>query len=136
MVARAREQGALQVVADQRLTPTYTADLAEALIQAVERDSNGLLHLSAAGACSWHEFTVEILSLAGIEAPVEATETTIAPGAADRPLNGVLGRQRAEELGLTGLRHWRDALADYMDAAGLLVRSRPVVEGQVGLDLG
>ena len=28
MIARAREQGALKVVADQRLTPTFTADLA------------------------------------------------------------------------------------------------------------
>ena len=37
MLARAREQGALKMVADQRLSPTYTADLAAALVEAVER---------------------------------------------------------------------------------------------------
>ena len=42
MIHRAREQGALKIVADQRLTPTYTADLADAIIAAVERDVSGL----------------------------------------------------------------------------------------------
>ena len=58
MLARAREQGALKMVADQRLQPTFTADLRR-------RDRRGArargrpasLHLTAAGACSWHEFT-------------------------------------------------------------------------------
>ena len=36
MLERAREQGALRMVADQRLTPTYTADLADSLIAALE----------------------------------------------------------------------------------------------------
>ena len=37
MIARAREQGELAVVADQRLSPTSTADLAAAVVEAVER---------------------------------------------------------------------------------------------------
>ena len=41
------------------------------------------------------------------------------PGGADRPLNGVLARARADALGLTPLRHWREALAEYMERAGL-----------------
>ena len=40
--------------------------------------------------------------------------------APDRPLNGVLARPRADAFGLEPLRHWREALADYMDRAGLL----------------
>jgi dTDP-4-dehydrorhamnose reductase len=78
-----------------------------------------VLHLTAEGACSWHEFTVAILEEAGIETPVEATTTTLAPGGIDRPLNGVLARRRAEQLGLTRLRPWREALADYMQRAAL-----------------
>ena len=46
-------------------------------------------------------------------------ETTIAPGGAARPLNGVLARPRADELGLSPLRPWREALADYMARADL-----------------
>jgi dTDP-4-dehydrorhamnose reductase len=119
MVARAREQGSLRMVADQRLQPTFTADLAGALIEAVEADIDGVLHLTASEACSWFEFTEAIMQLAGIDVPVEAASTTIPPGGADRPLNGVLARPRADALGLSPLRPWRDALADYMAQAEL-----------------
>jgi hypothetical protein len=59
------------------------------------------------------------MRLAGIEATIEAVETTIPPGGAYRPLNGVLARPRADELELPVLRHWRDGLEDYMQRAGL-----------------
>lgn len=119
MIARARDQGQLRMVADQRLQPTFTADLAAALIEAVEAGAGGVVHLTAAGASSWFEFTEAIMELAGIEVPIDPVETTIPPGGADRPLNGVLARPRADELGLTPLRPWREALADYMTLADL-----------------
>jgi dTDP-4-dehydrorhamnose reductase len=119
MVARAREQGALAMVADQRLSPTFTADLAAALIEAVEADATGLLHLTADGDCSWFEFTAAILELAGIEAAVEPVATSTPPGGVVRPLNGALARPAADALGLTPLRGWREGLADYMQRAGL-----------------
>jgi dTDP-4-dehydrorhamnose reductase len=118
MVTRAREQNALKMVADQRLQPTFTADLAQSLIEAVEKDASGLLHLTASGACSWFEFTEAIMELAGIDVPIEAVQTTIPPGSPDRPLNGVLARPRADALGIAPLRPWREALADYMSRAG------------------
>ena len=118
MVNRAREQDALKMVADQRLQPTFTQDLAEALIAAV--DQSGVVHLTATGACSWFEFTEAIMELAGIDVPIEPVQTTIPPGGVDRPLNGVLARPRADALGLPELRPWRAALEDYMAQAGLL----------------
>jgi dTDP-4-dehydrorhamnose reductase len=119
MIARAAQQERLTMVADQRLQPTYTADLADAILEAVEKDAGGLVHLVAGGSCSWYEFTEAIMQLAGIEIPIDAVETTIPPGGVDRPLNGVLARPRADELGLTPLRPWGEALADYMQTAGL-----------------
>jgi dTDP-4-dehydrorhamnose reductase len=119
MLARGREQGALKMVADQLLQPTFTADLAAAIVDALERDATGLVHLTAADACSWHEFTLAIMELAGLDVPVEAVATTIPPGGVDRPLNGVLARPGADALGLPELRTWREGLADYMARAGL-----------------
>jgi len=119
MLARARETGALRMVADQLLQPTFTFDLAAAIVDAVERDVDGVLHLTAAEACSWHEFTVAIMELAGLDVPVEAVQTVIPPGGVDRPLNGVLARPRADALGLPALRPWREGLEDYMSRAGL-----------------
>ena len=120
MLARARDQGELKVVSDQILQPTYSADLADALIEAVERDASGLVHVTAGGACSWHEFTEMIVDLAGLEVSVEPTRTVIGPGGVDRPLNGVLARDRADALGLSPLPDWRDGLQRYMAHAGLV----------------
>jgi dTDP-4-dehydrorhamnose reductase len=120
MIGRARTQGELQVVADQLLTPTFTADLADGLIEAVDRGVSGTLHLTNAGATSWHGFTEAIMALAGVDATVEPTATTRAAGAADRPLNGVLVSRSARRAGLAPLRPWREALADYLERAGLL----------------
>jgi dTDP-4-dehydrorhamnose reductase len=119
MLARAAKQPVLRMVADQRLSPTYTADLADALLAAVERRVAGVLHLTSAGFCSWHEFTVAIMEIAGIDVVIEPVTTTIPPGGADRPLNGVLSGERARRLGLPELRAWRAGLEDYMREAGL-----------------
>jgi dTDP-4-dehydrorhamnose reductase len=119
MIGRAREHGRLKMVADQRLQPTFTEDLAKALVDAVEREASGVVHLVNDGAMSWYDFTVAIMENAGIDVPIEAGTTTIPPGGVDRPLNGVLARPRADELGLTPLRSVKEALADYMQRAGL-----------------
>lgn len=112
MIARARDTGALRMVADQRLTPTATRDLAAALVQASDRGVGGLLHLTNSGACSWFEFTAAIMEEAGIDVPIEPVTT--GGGGADRPLNGVLSCARAEAAGLAPLPHWRDALRGYL----------------------
>lgn len=119
MVTRARATGQLEMVADQRLQPTFTADLADALVDAVRRDTRGVVHLTNSGECSWFEFTQAIVENAGLDVPVEPTETVIEPGGIDRPLNGVLARPRADALGLPPLRPWREALDDYMARAEL-----------------
>jgi dTDP-4-dehydrorhamnose reductase len=123
MVGRAREQGELKMVSDQRLQPTFTADLAAAMIEAVEAGADGVVHLTAGGACSWLEFTEAIMERAGIDVPIEPVRTTIPPGGAARPLNGVLSRQRADSLGLGPLRPWDEALTDYMAQANLAAPS-------------
>jgi dTDP-4-dehydrorhamnose reductase len=120
MLLRAKEQGELHVVNDQRLTPTYTADLATALIEAVEVGCTGVLHLTNAGGCSWFEFAQAILARAGVEVPVKPVETEAAPGRADRPMYGVLARQAADAAGLKPLRDWHEALDAYMRDAGLV----------------
>ncbi|MEA2366342.1 MAG: dTDP-4-dehydrorhamnose reductase [Thermoleophilaceae bacterium] len=119
MLTRARETGQLKMVADQRLQPTFTTDLASALVDALRRDARGVVHLTNSGACSWLEFTQAIVENAGLDVPIEPVETVIAPGGVDRPLNGVLARPRADELGLMPLRPWREALDDYMGRANL-----------------
>ncbi|MEA2492453.1 MAG: dTDP-4-dehydrorhamnose reductase [Thermoleophilaceae bacterium] len=117
VLQRAREGQQMRMVSDQRLQPTFTRDLAAAVIEGVDKEATGVVHLTAGGACSWLEFTEAIFELAGIDVPIEDVTTS---GPVDRPLNGVLARPRADSLGLTPLRGWRDALEDYMQSAGEL----------------
>ena len=119
MIERAREHGTLKMVADQRLSPTYTADLADGIVAAVDEDVSGLLHMGNSGSCSWYEFTLAIMEIAGLDVPVEPVQTVRPAGGADRPLNGVLASERSTEAGLASLRPWRAALEDYMASAGL-----------------
>jgi len=120
MIGRARDRGVLNVVNDQRLTPTFTSDLAAGILAAVEADVTGTLHITNSGATSWHGFTEAIMELAGVSVPVVAVSTTRQRGAAERPLNGVLVSSVSERAGLAPLRPWRTALADYFERAGLL----------------
>lgn len=123
VLAKARTGETIRMVADQRLTPTFTADLAPAVVAAVEADLGGVLHLTNGGECSWHEFTVAIMEEAGLDVEVEAVETERRPGIAERPLNGVLAHHVAATVGLPRLRSWRAALADYMARAGISASS-------------
>jgi dTDP-4-dehydrorhamnose reductase len=68
----AQEREELRVVADQIGTPTYTADLAQAIFNLLALDTPhpscltphegyGIYHFSNAGQCSWHEFACAIV---------------------------------------------------------------------------
>lgn len=48
MLRVGRERDELRVAHDQRLTPTYTADLAEAMVHALELGARGVLHITKA----------------------------------------------------------------------------------------
>lgn len=120
MITRASAGEPIRMVADQLLSPTYTADLAAAVVEARLAGAAGVLHLTNAGACSWYEFTQAIVANAGLATAVEAVDTVTPPGAAQRPLNGVLACAAADAFGLAPLRPWDEALADYMGQAGLL----------------
>ncbi len=121
MIARAREQGSLNVVADQRLQPTFTADLAAA--RSSTRSNAG-----ATGVAAPHRVgrllvarvhDARSCSEAGIDVPIQASTTVIPPGGVDRPLNGVLARPRADALGPAAAAALAGGAADYMDRAGL-----------------
>lgn len=119
LLARARQQRVVRMVCDQRLQPTFSPDLAAAVLAAAQAKASGIVHLTSSGECSWFEFAEQILELAGLKAALEPVESSPRPGVAERPLNGVLARPRADALGLPVLRHWSSALEAYMTAAGL-----------------
>ncbi len=116
MLRVGREKTELRIVDDQWLTPTYTADLAPAIVDAVERGIRGLLHLTSGGACNWSEFATEIFRLAGLEVTVHPIPSSDYPTKAKRPPWSVLSNARWLAASGEALRPWQEALADYLDA--------------------
>jgi len=121
MLRLAREGRPIRVVDDQVLTPTYTADLAEAIARLLAVDPpGGVYHLTNAGACSWFEFAGRIFALCGLAPKLEPTTSADFGAPARRPPNSVLANTRAAALGLPPLRPWPEALAAYLSAKGHL----------------
>ena len=120
MLRLANDRKAIQVVNDQVLTPTYTADLAEAIARLVAANPpGGIYHLTSGGACSWYEFARQIFAICGLTPSLTPTSSVEFGAPARRPApNGVLANTRAAELGLPPLRPWSEALAAYLRAKG------------------
>ena len=110
MLRVAGERDVLKVKADEFISPTYARDLAEGIAGLAESGRYGLYHLTNAGSCSWYEFTQEIFRLVGVEVDVVPIPGSEYPLPAARPANGVLS-----SLGSFELRHWREALTDYLE---------------------
>ncbi|HVO11796.1 MAG TPA: dTDP-4-dehydrorhamnose reductase [Vicinamibacteria bacterium] len=112
IVAQARAGQPLRVVADQVFAPTVASDLAKAAIALARSPARGLVHVTCAGSCSWHELALAALEVSGIAAPVERVALADLRLPARRPAYSVLDCSRYLGLGLPAPRHWRDALAE------------------------
>lgn len=110
MLRVGRERDSLKVKDDEYGSPTYTKDLAEGIAQIIDSRLYGIYHVTNSGSCSWYEFAQEIFSLAGVEVEVTPVPGSEYPLPAERPANGVL-----YGLGIPELRHWREALAEYLE---------------------
>jgi dTDP-4-dehydrorhamnose reductase len=119
MLRVAGERDVLKVKADEFVSPTYARDLAKGIARIAEAGRYGLYHLTNAGSCSWYEFAREIFRLAEVEAEVVSIPSYEYPLPAARPTNGVLS-----SLGNVELRHWREALADYLGREAVLSGAR------------
>jgi len=112
--ARALAGTPLAVVDDQRGSPTWTVDLAGALVALMQANASGTFHATNAGDCTWHEFACEICALSGARVEVMRQSSAQLARPAKRPAFSVLdGSKLAQTLGHE-LPHWRDALARYV----------------------
>ena len=127
MLRVGREKDSLNVIFDQIGTPTYAADLADALIQIVDRviaeSTNiknylGIFNYSNEGIASWYDFAVEIYRLSGITCEVKPILTADYPTASKRPHFTVLDKAKIKStFGLT-IPYWRDSLANCINILG------------------
>jgi dTDP-4-dehydrorhamnose reductase len=107
----AAERDSLLVVDDQRGSPTFTPDLATALLAVASQQLLGTVHVAGAGECTWFEFACETVTAAGLRAIVSPCKTAQFPRPAPRPAYSVLRSGRSEA---PVLRDWRQGLSEYL----------------------
>lgn len=113
----AASRPAIDVVDDQRGCPTYTEDLAQAIIQLCRKNASGIVHATNAGDCTWFEFAQEIVRMAGLPATVRPVSSAQMARPAPRPAYSVLSPASLHSFGIE-MPPWRDALQRYLKLRG------------------
>lgn len=114
MLKLAREKGRVRVVTDEVVTPTYTVDLAEQILDLAETTAYGTYHATSGGSCSWNEFAREIFRCAAPQTIVEDATAADFPRPVARPLYSVLDNAALRRLRIDRMSDWRDALGRYL----------------------
>jgi dTDP-4-dehydrorhamnose reductase len=83
-------------------------------------------------ACSWHDFTAKIFALTGTDAALSPTTTAEFGAKARRPLYSVLENKALRDAGVSLLRSWEAALADYLSRKGEIASPATMTAGQYG----
>lgn len=103
----------ISVVNDQRGSPTFTRDLASALVQLCRVSARGIVHVTNTGDCTWYEFATEIVRESGLPTTVKPVTTAEFPRPARRPAYSVLSPDSLHAYNVH-MPEWRDALRRYL----------------------
>ena len=109
----AASRPAIEVVEDQRGSPTYTTDLARAIIQLCRASAQGIVQATNRGDCSWFEFAREIVVAARLPTTVRATNSDHFMRPAQRPKYSVLSSRSLHKYGVD-MPTCQDALRRYL----------------------
>ena len=114
MARLASERDTVLVVDDQRGQPTWTVELAHAIVGLVEAQAPfGTYHGTSSGETTWFGFAQAIFTGLGLDpARVRPSTSDMFPRPAARPANSVLGHEAWTRASLAALPDWRVALRE------------------------
>jgi dTDP-4-dehydrorhamnose reductase len=112
-----------RVFVDRTVSPSYSADVARATWELLERRApNGLYHCVSTGSCTWEALALEAARQLNVEprlAPVRMADARLR---AERPRYCALANDKLAGAGVV-MPSWEDALARYLrDRAGPAAR--------------
>ena len=115
MMKLGTERDSLGVIFDQVGTPTYAADLAEAMLSVVVQAENGhfeagIYHYSNEGVTSWYDFAVQIAAHAKLSCKIRPVESSEYPTQAARPFYSVLNKSKIKSQYHVEIPHWTQSL--------------------------
>ena len=122
MIRLASERDTLNVVNDQKGSPTFSRDLAEALWKLIGLQETGYFHFSNSGECTWYDFAVEAISLAKEfnflpkekNIDIQPVTSDKFPTPAPRPAYSVMSLDKYAKATGKAPRSWQEGLKDYL----------------------
>ena len=107
----------INVVADQTGSPTYAADLAEAIMHIIGSGkwTGGIYHFSNEGVITWHEFAQAIQKYTHLNCTVHPISTEQYPTPAKRPKYSVMDKQKIQHTFSIELQPWKSSLYRCLD---------------------
>lgn len=115
MLNLAKDKKIISVVNDQVGSPTYTEDLAKALLQLISKPAYGTYHITNEDFCSWYDLTkyiFEVANVTGVKVIPITTEELNRP--APRPKNSRLEKFYLRLNKYNVLRSYKDAVREYI----------------------
>jgi dTDP-4-dehydrorhamnose reductase len=112
MMRLMKEKESIGVVSDQQGSPTYAADLAEAIMHIITSGEwvPGIYHYSNEGSITWYEFAVAIRELTGSSCKVNAILTKDFPTPAARPAYSVMDTKKIQRTFSLDIKPWKESL--------------------------
>jgi dTDP-4-dehydrorhamnose reductase len=111
----AEGEGELRFVNDQHGSPTFTADLAPAIITLGLDRRPGVFHVTNSGATTWWGLVRAVLAAVGADpervSPISTAQLDAERYPAPRPANSVLDNMALRLSGLPLLPDWQDGLS-------------------------
>jgi dTDP-4-dehydrorhamnose reductase len=118
-LAQGNPDGPLRFVNDQHGCPTFTADLAQAVVRLALDRRPGTFHVTNQGETTWYGFARATLEAAGSDPdrvePI-ATSELVPPRPAERPANSRLDNAALRLSGLPMLPPWTESLSRLVGA--------------------
>ncbi|MEH7557859.1 dTDP-4-dehydrorhamnose reductase [Priestia megaterium] len=114
MLKLGEERKELSVVADQTGCPTYTLDLATAILELVATKKYGVYHISNSGSCSWFEFAKAIFEKSNLDVKVLPCTTADFPRPAARPTYSVFEHMSIRVNKIKPMRNWEEGLSSFL----------------------
>jgi len=112
---KARRGEPLRVVSDQRGSPTFALDLAEATRRLIDAGARGTFHFSNEGETTWYEYAAFILARACPEdVALTAARSADLGYPAPRPAYAVLSKQKYRRVTGVAPRPWQEAVLDFL----------------------
>jgi dTDP-4-dehydrorhamnose reductase len=117
MMRLMNEKESIGVVNDQVGSPTYAADLAEAIMQIISSNKwqGGIYNYSNEGVITWFDFANEIKNLISSNCVVNALTSEQFPTPAKRPKYSVLDKSKIQRTFSVQLKDWKDSLKVCVD---------------------